>query len=95
MYLAKETGYLCTLYGGDERKIYKNDIIFPTKSIVYENTCFSAPAQADKYLEITYGDYMTLPPEEKRVVHHNFKLIDFDNGYLKYKGEYYCERKKK
>ena len=26
-----------------------------------------------KYLEHTYGDYMTPPPPEKRITHHNFK----------------------
>ena len=27
----------------------------------------------DTYLHICYGDYMQLPPIEKRITHHSFK----------------------
>ncbi|MDR3326576.1 MAG: LicD family protein [Prevotellaceae bacterium] len=45
--------------------------IFPLKSIVFENHEFMAPANPDGYLKRAYGDYMQIPPEEKRSVHSN------------------------
>ena len=33
---------------------------------------FKAIAGFDKYLTDHYGDYMKLPPEEKRTSHHTF-----------------------
>ena len=95
LYSAKETGYYCTLYAGQERAVLPKEMLFPTRIVPFEETTFPVPAQAEAYLEKTYGDYKKLPPEEKRVVHHDFKYIDFENGYLTYKGVEYCEDKKK
>lgn len=39
--------------------------------IEFEGRLFSAPAGYDAVLKTNYGDYMRLPPEEKRVSHHN------------------------
>ena len=49
---------------------------FPTKRMKYENIMVNAPNNIDKYLSDAYGDFMTLPPEEKR---HNHKpdVLDF------------------
>jgi len=42
------------------------------------------PAEYDKYLTHVYGDYMTLPPIEKRVSHHFTEVIDPDRSYIEY-----------
>lgn len=42
------------------------------------------PENSDKYLTSLYGDYMTLPPIEKRVCHHYTTVVDLDNPYTKY-----------
>lgn len=41
--------------------------------IVFENRRYMAVSDYDTYLSRTFGDYMTLPPVEKRVSHHTFK----------------------
>ena len=43
----------------------------------FENTTFSAPKEYIKYLEYFYGDYMKLPPEDKRYNRHNIMELDF------------------
>lgn len=40
--------------------------------IRFENRNYMAVSDYDTYLTATFGDYMTLPPEEKRVPHHEF-----------------------
>lgn len=40
----------------------------------------------DEYLTHQYGDYMKIPPEEKRI-QHNFHYLDLDHPYRDYKGE--------
>ena len=50
----------------------------------------------DPYLKVMYGDYMKIPPEEKRI-QHNFYHIDLDHPYREYKGndrENYKNRKR-
>ena len=46
----------------------------------FENYQFSIPEDYDTYLRGCYGDYMQLPPEEKRVGIHKVQLIDL-GGY--------------
>lgn len=42
---------------------------FPTKPILFEGREFMAPANPDAYLRRLYGDYMQIPPKDKRRVH--------------------------
>lgn len=44
-----------------------------SKKRLFEKYQFSTPKNYDEYLSNLYGDYMKLPPEEKRVSHHDFK----------------------
>ncbi|MBQ3762476.1 MAG: LicD family protein [Clostridia bacterium] len=41
----------------------------------FENMECSIPKHFDEILHAIYGDYMTLPPAEKRVPHHHFDLL--------------------
>lgn len=50
-------------------------------------------ADTDKYLTISFGDYMKLPPKEEQVARHGSVLIDLNKSYTEYKGVYYCVKK--
>ena len=52
--------------------------------VEFEGDLFKAPHDYIRYLEIKYGDYMTLPPEEKRRGHCEDAIIDLHNSYEKY-----------
>ena len=48
---------------------YSKDMVYPLKDIVFEGKTFLGPADPDRYLSSIYGDYMKLPPEDKRRTH--------------------------
>lgn len=54
-------------YGPGEA--YRKDKIHPLVRLPFEDGAFPAPACYDSYLHGIYGDYMQLPPTEKRKVH--------------------------
>ena len=58
--------------------------------VPFEGTQMPIPAGFDAYLKEAFGDYMSLPPEEKQKAHHECVFMDMQNGYKKYKGKYYC-----
>jgi hypothetical protein len=43
---------------------------------------------------MAFGDYLQLPPEEKRVCHHEYEFMDMENSYKNYRGEYYYVNQK-
>lgn len=51
-------------------KHYFNEII----ELEFESHKFCAFKEYDKYLTHVYGNYMQLPPKEKQVTHHEFKI---------------------
>lgn len=52
--------------------------------LVFEGLEVMAPAEYDKMLTQLYGDYMTLPPVEKRVTLHPTDIIDIEKSYKEY-----------
>lgn len=48
---------------------YTTDMVFPLKNIDFEGKTFFGPANPDQYLTSIYGDYMKIPPKEKRITH--------------------------
>ncbi len=52
-------------------------------NLEFEGHLYPAPVGYKNYLEVLYGDYMELPPDEKRKTHHNFtaKLIQVENKF--------------
>ena len=59
-------------------KMLKKDFEEYTK-VDFEGSKYNALKKYDKYLSQVYGDYMTLPPEEKRIT-HNFKAWRVDEN---------------
>lgn len=70
LYMFRGKKYMSNiLYNNGYGIMHRTDSIFPLSEIQYEGRTFSCPANPDAYLKDLYGDYMKLPPEEKRVVH--------------------------
>lgn len=71
-YNSLETKYcgiaVISTYG--ERKRNRKEIYASSVDVPFEGSLFSAPIGYDEYLTDTYGDYMQLPPIEKRKTHH-------------------------
>lgn len=63
-------GCLATPYGSHD--IFPKEFFSKYIKIPYENSQFSVLSEYDKCLISVYGDYMKLPPIEKRVTHHDF-----------------------
>ncbi len=68
--IEKDGSFLANHYGAwGIKETVKSDCIFPNQLYDFENVKFYGVAQPDKYLTALYGDYMTLPPEDKRHIH--------------------------
>lgn len=53
--------------------------VFPTQSYSFEGHSFQGPREYDAFLRRCYGDYMSLPPLEKRVPHYS-EVIFYDSN---------------
>lgn len=53
----------------------------------FEGIKTTIPIQFDQWLTQVYGDYMRLPPVEKRVAHHYTEVIDLDHSFTEYMQE--------
>lgn len=82
-------GKMCVNYSG----IYGKKEIMPYSwygdgcLLEFEGLTVRAPIEYKKWLTQIYGDYMTLPPVEKRVAHHYNEVIDLDKPYHEYVSE--------
>lgn len=56
-----------------EKEILPKEVFTDYIDLPFEEYSFKAITAYDTYLSSIYGDYMKLPPEEKRVSHHTFK----------------------
>ena len=54
---------------------FKKELFSSTIDWPFETEKFKVFKDYDNYLENAYGDYMQLPPEEKRVSHHSFTAM--------------------
>lgn len=54
----------------------------------FEDTVMPVPVGYDSYLRMVFGDYMSLPPNDKRIAKHDAVVLDTHKSYLNYR-EYY------
>ena len=80
-YFFRKTTYKSVFFYED----FKKDIEVP-----FEDTTIKVPIGYDRYLRMDFGDYMQLPPLDKRVPRHNADIIDMNQSY-----RYYMEEQKK
>lgn len=60
------------LYGAEKETLIKNDFE-PQQLFSFEDGQFKGSKNFDVYLRNLYGEYMNLPPEDKRVSHHRYR----------------------
>jgi len=63
----------CLVWGYGSKEILPTSVFEKYKSIVFEGVELMAIADTNTYLRSLYGNYLQLPPEDKRVSHHGFK----------------------
>ena len=63
-----------------KKELMERKDFFPTKLVEFEGRKYQAMNNHDKYLSGLYGDYMKLPPVEKRVNHMPLKIDFGDNN---------------
>ena len=76
------------------KKKYPKSAFDEMLEVEFESELMPIPCGYDAYLQIAFGNYMKLPPEEKQVAHHDVVFCDLFNSYKNYKGVYYCRGEK-
>lgn len=83
----RQTGYVAlavtTVYPL-KNLIYRSEIFADSVEVEFEGFKFPAPVGYEEYLRTAYGNYMELPPKEKRGKWHEDLFIDPDRPYVDY-----------
>ena len=66
-------------------KLYDSRDFLPDNRVKlkFEDSEFFCPKNYKCFLEITFGDWQKLPPEDQRVNHNNC-VVDFENDYIQF-----------
>lgn len=82
-YPISKSKYITELCSGPHymTKKYKAEWFRDNIFLEFEQNTLPVPIGVDGYLEEAFGDYMKLPPVEKRVAHHDFYKLDLERGY--------------
>jgi lipopolysaccharide cholinephosphotransferase len=74
----QNTSCVCCSNAGEgyPKETLKRKWLTDTTLMQFEDTQFPGSVLYDEYMSYFYGDYMTLPPENKRLT-HEFEQIDF------------------
>lgn len=82
---SKSTKFIANYYGAWAKKeIVPTEFFSDGTKMEFEGRTVCVPKKFDAYLTQLYGDYMQLPPENKRISHHDCKAIDFHTPYTQY-----------
>ena len=63
------------MWGYGAREIVRKDFFDQYTDIMFEKNYYKAPLSFHEYLTAIYGNYMELPPVEKRVLKHDVKAF--------------------
>lgn len=67
------------------QKNYPLDTFDEQVYLDFEDTKLPTTTKYHQYLTIAFGDYMTLPPLEKRKAHHDYLILDLEKSYKEYR----------
>ncbi len=70
----KDSRYFAELSWAGNFKIYDKEIFTDGCDVLFNGSEFKAPKNYDAFLKTTYGDYWVLPPENKRIPQHGYKI---------------------
>lgn len=74
--------------------IYRTEVFGKPVPLKFESTEMLCPEDSHSFLELLFGDYMALPPEDQQVPIH-VGLVDLEHSYHDYaKGKYTLVREK-
>lgn len=90
----KKTKYVTNFPDISQGKRYLDEWFYKPVMADFEGHKMPLPTNASAFLTYYFHDYMQLPPESERQVHHQYLFADFNNSYLKYKGIEYCKNSK-
>lgn len=77
----ERSGYVTSFeYTGCIKDKVRRSALFPVREVPFENMMIAIPNNNDEFLTKVYGDYMQLPPEDKRVNHMPIE-IDFGDVF--------------
>lgn len=62
---------------GWKKQLVKNEVYSKGKKAEFEGYKFNIPSKCDVILKQLFGDFMKLPPLEKRTSGHTLDIIDF------------------
>lgn len=82
-YKIADCNYVTEIYAGPGYMMnqYPKSAFESAIWVPFEDCLMPIPVGYDDYLRIAFGDYMSLPPEEKRVHGHDAIIIDLDKPY--------------
>lgn len=81
-----DSSSLASSYTDGIKKVLPKEIVDTYGPVEFEGHTVQGIVNYDSYLTCMYGDYMTIPPVEKRV-QHNFHYLDLDHPYRDYRPE--------
>lgn len=85
----RDSSLVCNLGSAwGKKEIMPCKVYSDSMDVKFEGYTLKAPLEADQYLRNLYGDYMTLPPVEKRIGHHDAIVIDTERPYFEYRDKY-------
>ena len=73
----QDSALLVEQYGGTAPVYYDRETLENLADYEFEGVIFRGPADYHAYLSASYGDYMQLPPEDKRENRHQIVELDF------------------